>query len=83
MLICMRTTLDIDDVVLRAARRRAADEGKSLTSLLEDALRSYLDFLTRPVKPFKLRLRTVKGRIQPGVQLDDRDALYERMDGRG
>jgi hypothetical protein len=40
----MRTTLDLDSL-LRAARRRAAETGRTLTSILEEALRRYLERL--------------------------------------
>ncbi|MHB8348368.1 MAG: hypothetical protein ACYDHM_14635 [Acidiferrobacterales bacterium] len=33
-------------------------------------------------KPFRLKWVTVHGRIQPGVGLTDRDALYERREDR-
>lgn len=35
----MRTTVDLPDELLRQARRRAAAEGTTLTSLLADGLR--------------------------------------------
>jgi hypothetical protein len=79
----MRTTLDIDDHVLRQAKQLAAREGTTLTRIVEEALR---DRVARPRdrgKPFRLRLLTKKGRLIPGVNLADRDALYERMEGRG
>jgi Arc/MetJ family transcription regulator len=79
----MRTTLDLDDGLMRQAKRRAADEGTTLTAVIESALRHYLAPLQRPGKPFRLRLLTKKGRPVPGVNLADRDALYERMEDRG
>jgi hypothetical protein len=79
----MRTTLDIDDAVLRQAKRLAAEEGKSLTRVIEEALREHLAPPRRGGKPFKLKLLTKKGRLIPGTNLADRDALYERMEGRG
>jgi hypothetical protein len=78
----MRTTLDLDDAVMREAKKRAAEEQGSLTSLIERALRAYLRPARRPARPFRLKLLTRRGRRVPGVDLDDRDALYERMDGR-
>jgi hypothetical protein len=39
MLGCMRTTVDLPDELLTQARRRAADEGTTLTALLADGLR--------------------------------------------
>lgn len=79
----MRTTLDLEDMLLRTARKRAASDGTTLTAIIEEALRQHLHPPGRVAKPFKLRLRTKKGRRLPGVNIADRDALYERMEGRG
>jgi hypothetical protein len=79
----MRTTLDIDDHVLRQAKQVAAREGKTLTRVVEEALRERVTRPRRATRPFRLRLLTKKGRLIPGVNLADRDALYERMEGRG
>jgi hypothetical protein len=80
----MRTTLDLDDAVLRAAKQRAAAEDLTLTRVIEEALREYLRQPRRPSRTrFRLRLVTKKGRPVRGVDLADRDALYERMEGRG
>jgi hypothetical protein len=79
----MRTTLQLQDALLRAAKRRAADEGKTLTAIIEEALRDHLASTRGRGPRFKLRLLTKRGRRVPGVNLADRDALYERMDGRG
>jgi hypothetical protein len=35
----MRTTVDLPDALLREARRRAAEEGTTLTAILADGLR--------------------------------------------
>jgi hypothetical protein len=78
----MRTTLDLDDRLLRAAKRAAADEGRTLTSVVEDALRRRLETRAHRAKPYRLKLLTKKGRLLPGVDLADRDALYDRMEGR-
>jgi hypothetical protein len=79
----MRTTLALDDRLLRSAKKRAAEEGITLTRVIEDALRRHLAAPERPRKPFRLRLLTKRGRALPGVNVADRDALYERMEGRG
>jgi hypothetical protein len=79
----MRTTLDLDDLVLRRAKKLAAEEGKTLTAIVEEALRERLVPRARRGRKFKLRLLTRKGRLIPGINLADRDLLYERMDGRG
>ena len=78
----MRTTLNFDDRLIRAAKSRAAQDGEPLTRLIERALRNYLEPPARREEPFRLELLTKPGRLLPGVDLDDRDALYERMEGR-
>jgi hypothetical protein len=77
----MRTTLEIRDELLRLAKRRAADEATTLRQVVEDALRSYLG--GRPTRRgYRFSWRTEKGRILPGVRLDDREALFDLMEGR-
>lgn len=82
MLLCMRTTLDINDELFKQAKKRAADDGTPLRELVETALRLYLAGGLRRGKTYRLRWRTESGRLQPGVRLDDRDALFDLMEGR-
>ena len=79
----MRTTLNIDDELMRAAKRLASEEGVTMTRLIEDALRARLAPSGKTAKPYRLRLVTMKGRLLPGVDLADRDSLYDRMDRDG
>lgn len=81
MLLLMRTTIELNDELLRQAKKRAADEGASLRSVVEAALRAHLGSGPRS-SGYKLRWRTEKGRLQPGAQLEDRDALFDLMEGR-
>jgi Arc/MetJ family transcription regulator len=76
----MRTTIDIADELFRQAKRRAADQGVTLREIVEAALRNYFSG-RRPSAGYKLAWRTERGRILPGVHLDDRDALFDLMDG--
>jgi len=78
----MRTTLNFDDRLIREAKSRAALEGETLTSLIQKALRKYLEPPPRREAPFRLELLIKPGRLLPGVNLDSRDALYDRMEGR-
>jgi len=82
MHLCMRTTLDLEDGLLRRARRKAAAEGRTLTALIEDALRALLGRPARPRARFRLRLPTRRGTRLPDVDVADRDALYDRLEGR-
>ncbi len=77
----MRTTIDLPDELLRKAKTRSADEGVPLRQVIESALRMYLSG-RRNKQGYRLRWRTEYGRILPGVRLDDRDALFDLMEGR-
>jgi hypothetical protein len=77
----MRTTLNISDELARQAKRRAADEGTSLRHVVETALQAYLGSRSRQ-RTYRLQWRTESGRLLPGVHLDDRDALFDVMEGR-
>ena len=82
MLFCMRTTLNLDESVMRSLKRRAAETGRTLTSLIEEAIRSMLDRETRLEPDYRLRWVIVQGGALPGVDLSDRDSLMDLMDGR-
>jgi hypothetical protein len=77
----MRTTIRIDDQLLREAKQVAARSGKSLTAVIEDALRE--SFAKRQKlgnrKPVRLTTFTGDG-LQPGVDLDDSAALLDLME---
>lgn len=83
MLICMRTTLDIDDHLMRRVRKQAAESGQTVTGFIEAALReAFSHRKAAREKPYRLRWKKMRGRLKPGVDLTDRDTLYERMEGR-
>ncbi len=81
MLLCMRTTIRLDDELLAQAKQYAARTGQTLTAVIEDALRQALARRPddSPRKP--VRLTTVGGRGPlPGVDLDDSAALLDLME---
>jgi hypothetical protein len=78
----MRTTLDLDDAILAAARRRAAEKGTTLTAYVEHALAAALAERPTAGVPYRLEWLTRRGRILPGVDIADRDRLYDVMDAR-
>lgn len=80
MLGRMRTTIRLDDQLLKTAKRLAHDTGKSLSALIEDALRQVLSrrMVKQPRKAVKLT--TVSGQgVRSGVDLDDSTALLAFM----
>lgn len=78
----MRTTIRLDDDLLREAKAYAAATERTLTRLIEDALRETL--ARRGARPLRRRVRlcTVGGEgLQPGIDLDNSAALWDLMDG--
>jgi hypothetical protein len=77
----MRTTVRIDDALLSEAKQLAARTGRTLTSLIEDALRQSLATARRPGSRGGRNLLTFgEGGVQAGVDLDDTAALLNLMD---
>lgn len=77
----MRTTIKIDDRLLAEAKTRAADSGRTLNAVVEDALREA--FARRAATPRQPRptLPVFRGsRLVPGVDLDDSAALLDLME---
>lgn len=80
----MRTTLRLDDGILREAKRLALESGKTLGEVIEDLLREALARRRQGAPLLKpARLPTFRGGgLQAGVDLDDSAGLLERMEGR-
>jgi hypothetical protein len=78
----MRTTIRLEPGLLRRAKRHAAEQGTTFTTLVREALQAYLGRVT--AGPQEQRELPVSGRggLRPGVDLDDTSSLYDRMDGR-
>lgn len=82
MLGCMRTTIRLDDDLLARAKAHAAQTGRTLTALIEDALRAALARGTAAPRGRTVSLPTHgSGGVQPGVDLDDSAGLLELMEG--
>lgn len=82
--VCMKTTIDIADSLLSAAKARASKEGTTLRALVEEGLRRVLEQRRSP-QPFQLRRASFAGKgLQDGV----REGTWERIreliyEGRG
>ncbi len=78
----MRTTVDIDDPILKELKDRGKREGKSLGRLISELLASELqkgDTSGRRSEPPRWISRDMKTRIN----LEDKDAVYAALDGKG
>jgi hypothetical protein len=78
----MRTTIRLDEHLLRDAKALAAESGTTLTAVIEDALRQCLASRKRSqdrsdsFQPTTCDLGTTR----PGVDLDNSDQLLEWME---
>ncbi|HEY8694447.1 MAG TPA: type II toxin-antitoxin system VapB family antitoxin [Chloroflexota bacterium] len=78
----MRTTVNIDDQLLAETKVLAGRSGKTLTAVIEDALRERLARQPATTLQEQVLLLTVGGHgLLPGVDLDDSAALQDLMDG--
>ena len=82
----MKTTIKISDALLAAAKPAASDQNTTLRTIVEVALRRYLETWVGGTQA-KQRLRrcTFRGRgLQPGISESDWSTIRERAyEGRG
>ncbi len=78
MVIHMKTTLNIDDTVMAELKREAARQGRTMSEMVETALR--MSLRAKPARSELPPLPTFNG---GGTLVDiaDRNALYDAMDG--
>ena len=75
----MKTTLNIDDVVMKRLRQESARTGRTMSELVETALRLLLQSRPKSAAPPALPTFESGGAL---VDVADRDALYAAMEGR-
>jgi hypothetical protein len=79
MVFHMKTTLNIDDKIMKRLKEEAARRGRTMSELLESALRAM--FQSRKSRKDLPPLPTFEGGI-PRVNVANREALEDFMDGR-
>ena len=75
----MKTTLNIDDTVMRQLRREAVRQGRTMSELVETALRMLFRSPRATTSLPPLPVFHGGGAL---VDVADRDALYHAMEGR-
>ena len=75
----VRTTVNIDDNVMRRLKREAARQGRTMSEMIETAVRR----LTSEQRP-RAEIEPLPTFSSGGalVDISDRDALYQAMEGR-
>lgn len=79
MVSLMKTTLNIDDSVMRQLKREAMRQGRTMSELVETALRLLFQSQKKPQDLPPLPTFHSGGAL---VDIADRDALYHAMEGR-
>ena len=75
----MKTTLNIDDTVIAQLKREAARQRRTMSELVETALRMLFRSQKKPQDLSPLPTFRSGGTL---VDIADRDALYQAMEGR-
>ncbi len=78
----MRTTLTIADPLYRQAKAEAARRGATVGSVIESALRAYLEGAQAPVPELAPLTRSAAS-FRPGIDLDDMSSVWEMLDESG
>ena len=76
-----RITLSLEETLHRLLKKRAAEQGTTLRAVVADLLRKSLA-APKPAASYLLRLQRWDAQQQAGVDLLDRDKLFDRMNGR-
>lgn len=79
MVFHMKTTLNLSDAVMKALKKEAAASGRTMTELVETALRMLLSRKGRPAEPEEL---PVFDGGAARVDVANREALFDIMDSR-
>lgn len=76
-----RTTVRLPEKLIERAKKRAANDGRTLTALIEDGLRRVLsDTLPLDDQRRLPRVSAATGGLQPGIELNHSAALQELDD---
>ena len=77
----MRTTIRLDDELLKEVKQLAAKSERSVSAVIEDALREMLYRRRRMANREPVRLPTDSGKgLQRGVDLDNSASLLDLME---
>jgi len=80
----MRTTVRLDDALLRQAKKEAQNRQETLTALIEQGLRLVLaqSKPSRARKRYSVPVSSAGGGVLPGVDLNDSAGLLDILEDR-
>jgi hypothetical protein len=73
----MKTTLDLPDELLIEAKKKAAEQRRPLRALVEEGLRMVLKKPGRSPRKKVVHLVTVKGGLDPKLDLSSREKMWD------
>jgi hypothetical protein len=76
----MRTTISLDDQLLKRAKKAAAERGVSFAQLVEEAVREALAKKPVPAKEWKLPPATGRDGLAPGVDLASNESIWGALE---
>ena len=76
----MRTTIRLPDELYREVRKRSLEDGTTVTTFIERALRAALQPTRSPTGATFVAEPFHGSGLQPGVDLSDGSALLDRME---
>jgi plasmid stability protein len=78
----MRTSINLPDDLLAQARRRAAEQGRTLTALIEEGLRAVIADRPMSVPAHRQlpRVSVARGGLLPGFDIVKLDTQIEELD---
>lgn len=81
----MKTTLDLNDELMRSAKAYAARQGSTLTRLIEDSLRIHLRAKKAGTAPARrapvIKVYRGKGGLLPGIDPTSNKSMLDAADG--
>ena len=77
----MRTTLDLDDELYTQVKVLAAENRRTVTSVVEDALRRVLIEHAQEKKQIELPVSKETGWVHAGVDINNARAIRDLLDG--
>jgi hypothetical protein len=80
----MRTTIRLDEGLLRQVKAEATRRGETVTALIERGLRLILSGSHKSPRRARVKLPVSRasGGTRPGIDVNDSDKLLDRLDGR-
>jgi adenylate cyclase len=76
----MRTTLTVNDAVLRELKERAAAEGRTFKELVNETLQIGLAQKDKPARTKRFRVKTHRLGMKAGVRETSMNQLYDQVE---